>query len=131
MNNIVDRIKKLLRLSKSPNIHEAQLALDRAFEIAAKYQVVWAGFLGSRPASMPIRRDAGGRSLRLEPMKLKKGSFIIDIQVSALMEDGSMANTRPRPWTARRLSGLGTRLSMAPLGEVQSTERTWPWLGTR
>ena len=26
-------------MSKSPNIHEAQLALDRAFEIAAKYQV--------------------------------------------------------------------------------------------
>lgn len=37
--NVVDRIKKLLRLSKSPNIHEAKLALDRAFEIAAKYQV--------------------------------------------------------------------------------------------
>jgi hypothetical protein len=36
---IVDRIKKLLRLSKSPNIHEAQLALDRAFEIAAKHQI--------------------------------------------------------------------------------------------
>lgn len=39
MNHIVDRIKKLLRLSKSPNIHEAQLALDRAFEIAAKNQI--------------------------------------------------------------------------------------------
>ena len=39
MNTVVDRIKKLLRLSQSPNIHEAQLALDRAFEIAAKYQV--------------------------------------------------------------------------------------------
>jgi len=36
---IEDRIKKLLRLSKSPNVHEAQLALDRAFEIAAKYQI--------------------------------------------------------------------------------------------
>jgi len=38
-DTIVDRIKKLLRLSKSPNIHEAQLALDRAFEIASKHQI--------------------------------------------------------------------------------------------
>lgn len=36
---IEEKIKKLLRLSKSPNIHEAQLALERAFEIAAKNQV--------------------------------------------------------------------------------------------
>jgi len=37
--DIVNKIKCLLRLSKSPNPHEAELALTRAFEIAAKYHI--------------------------------------------------------------------------------------------
>jgi len=37
--NIADKIKKLLRLSQSPLRHEAELALSRAFEIAAKYHI--------------------------------------------------------------------------------------------
>jgi hypothetical protein len=37
--NIAEKIKKLLRLSKSPHPGEAELALQRAFEIAAKYQI--------------------------------------------------------------------------------------------
>jgi len=37
--NVVDKIKKLLRLSQSPHRHEAELALSRAFEIAAKHHV--------------------------------------------------------------------------------------------
>jgi hypothetical protein len=36
---IIDRIRKLLRLSESPNPNEAQLALERAFEIAARYDI--------------------------------------------------------------------------------------------
>jgi hypothetical protein len=36
---IVEKIKKLLRLAQSPHPAEAELALRRAFEIAAKYQV--------------------------------------------------------------------------------------------
>jgi hypothetical protein len=36
---IVNKIKALLRLSQSPNPHEAELALTRAFEIAAKYHI--------------------------------------------------------------------------------------------
>lgn len=36
---IEDRIRKLLRLSKSPNQHEAELALAMAIEIAAKHKV--------------------------------------------------------------------------------------------
>jgi hypothetical protein len=39
MINPIDKIKKLLRLSKSPNPHEAELALERAFDIAAKYNI--------------------------------------------------------------------------------------------
>jgi len=36
---ILDRIRKLLRLSKSPNPNEAQLARERAFEVAARYDI--------------------------------------------------------------------------------------------
>lgn len=41
MNNseILDKIKKLLRLGQSPNRHEAELAIQRAFELAARYQI--------------------------------------------------------------------------------------------
>lgn len=35
----IEKIKKLLRLSTSPNPHEAELALERAFDIAAKYNI--------------------------------------------------------------------------------------------
>lgn len=36
---ILDKIKKLLRLGQSPNRHEAELAVQRAFEIAARHQI--------------------------------------------------------------------------------------------
>ena len=36
---IINRIKKLLRLGASPNSHEAELALERAFDLAARYKV--------------------------------------------------------------------------------------------
>ena len=39
IHNPIDKIKKLLRLSKSPNPHEAELAMERAFEIAAQHQI--------------------------------------------------------------------------------------------
>jgi hypothetical protein len=41
MNNyeVLDKIKKLLRLGKSPNPHEAELAVSRAFEMAARHQI--------------------------------------------------------------------------------------------
>lgn len=39
MSDYIDKIKKLLRLSKSSNQHEAELALIRALEIADRYQV--------------------------------------------------------------------------------------------
>lgn len=41
MNNseILDKIKKLLRLGQSPNRHEAELAIQRAFLLAARYQI--------------------------------------------------------------------------------------------
>jgi hypothetical protein len=39
MNDILDKIKKLLRLGKSANQHEAAAALARAFELARKHQV--------------------------------------------------------------------------------------------
>lgn len=38
-STMTERIKKLLRLSKSPNQHEAELALSMAFEIAARHQI--------------------------------------------------------------------------------------------
>jgi uncharacterized protein DUF2786 len=37
--NVVERIKKLLRLAQSSNPHEAELALARAFELAQKHQI--------------------------------------------------------------------------------------------
>jgi Protein of unknown function (DUF2786) len=37
--SIVEKIKKLLRLAQSSNVHEAELALARAFELAQKHQV--------------------------------------------------------------------------------------------
>lgn len=39
MNPTIEKIKKLLRLGKSPNAHEAELALQRAFEIAEKNNI--------------------------------------------------------------------------------------------
>jgi hypothetical protein len=36
---IIDKIKKLLRLGRSPNQHEAELAMQRAFELAEKHRV--------------------------------------------------------------------------------------------
>jgi hypothetical protein len=36
---ILDKIKKLLRLGQSPNRHEAELAVQRAFELAARHQI--------------------------------------------------------------------------------------------
>lgn len=39
MSDIVDTIKKLLRLSKSPHPGEAESALQKAFALAARYQV--------------------------------------------------------------------------------------------
>jgi hypothetical protein len=39
MNDILDRIKKLLRLSRSANQHEAALALSRARQLAAKHRI--------------------------------------------------------------------------------------------
>jgi hypothetical protein len=37
--DIAEKIKKLLRLGKSANRHEAELALERAFRLAQKYRV--------------------------------------------------------------------------------------------
>ncbi len=37
--DIAEKIKKLLRLGKSSNRHEAELALERAFRLAQKYRV--------------------------------------------------------------------------------------------
>lgn len=36
---VVERIKKLLRLAQSSNIHEAELALARAFNLAARHHI--------------------------------------------------------------------------------------------
>ena len=36
---VIERIKKLLRLGRSPNQHEAELAMQRAFELAEKYRI--------------------------------------------------------------------------------------------
>lgn len=36
---VLDKIKKLLRLGQSPNRHEAELAVQRAFELASRYQI--------------------------------------------------------------------------------------------
>lgn len=38
-DSITERIKKLLRLSKSSNRHEAELAMQRAFELAEKHRI--------------------------------------------------------------------------------------------
>lgn len=38
-DSIVEKIRALLRLAKSDNAHEASLAMQRAMEIAAKYQI--------------------------------------------------------------------------------------------
>ena len=37
--SVVDRVKKLLALSKSSNIAEAELALSRANELIQRYQI--------------------------------------------------------------------------------------------
>ena len=39
MQAILDKIKKLLRLSRSANQHEAELALSRAMQLAAKHRI--------------------------------------------------------------------------------------------
>lgn len=39
MNPILEKIQKLLRLGRSSNPHEAELAVQRAYELAAKHQV--------------------------------------------------------------------------------------------
>lgn len=38
-NSIIEKIRALLRLAKSDNAHEAQLAMQRAMEIAAKHSI--------------------------------------------------------------------------------------------
>jgi hypothetical protein len=38
-HEVLEKIKKLLRLGKSPNPHEAELAVQRAFELAARHQI--------------------------------------------------------------------------------------------
>jgi hypothetical protein len=42
-SDIIDRIKKLLRLARSANPHEAQLAMQRAMELAAEHRVTIEG----------------------------------------------------------------------------------------
>jgi hypothetical protein len=39
MNEILEKIKKLLRLAESSNTHEAELAMARAFELAARHSI--------------------------------------------------------------------------------------------
>lgn len=39
MSDHLDKIKKLLRLSQSANAHEAELAMQRAMELALKHGV--------------------------------------------------------------------------------------------
>ncbi len=39
MNSPLDKIKKLLRLSKSANPHEAELAMQRAMNLAARHEI--------------------------------------------------------------------------------------------
>lgn len=39
MNDILEKIKKLLRLSRSANQHEAELAMQRALELAARHRI--------------------------------------------------------------------------------------------
>lgn len=43
MSDVTDKIKKLLRLAQSSNQHEAELALQRAFEMAARHNIDMAG----------------------------------------------------------------------------------------
>lgn len=38
-SEVLEKIKKLLRLGQSPNRHEAELAVQRAFELASRYQI--------------------------------------------------------------------------------------------
>lgn len=63
MNPVVDRIKKLLRLSKSPNPHEAALALERAMEIAAKNRIQIATLDLSEGSEVIEERSPVGRRI--------------------------------------------------------------------
>ena len=70
--NIVERIKKLLRLSRSSNPHEAELALARAFELAHKHQVDVSTL------------DMAEESERIKHESFRVGRFVSFLQVRAI-----------------------------------------------
>ncbi|MBE7497090.1 MAG: DUF2786 domain-containing protein [Verrucomicrobiaceae bacterium] len=63
MSDHLDKIKKLLRLSKSSNAHEAELALARAMELAMKH--------GIDLAELADDAEAGGIVHRWFPLKAR------------------------------------------------------------
>ncbi|TAK51461.1 MAG: DUF2786 domain-containing protein [Bacteroidetes bacterium] len=59
--NIVEKIKKLLALSSSPNQHEAELALSRAYELMEKYNISM-GDLKEKEPFETVRAKDGERA---------------------------------------------------------------------
>ena len=81
----VDKIRKLLRLAKSPNQHEAEVALQKALELAAKHAVDLNGLEESD--GLHHRWIPCGLRVSLEEKKAK-GIARTFFQVSTCMDRG-------------------------------------------
>jgi hypothetical protein len=75
---LLDRIKRLLRLAESPNVHEATVAAARAQELMARHRIEAAALdAGADDDGIVDMRDAPlEASKRLRPWKTQLGSVV-------------------------------------------------------
>lgn len=83
---IVDKIRKLLALSKSDNEHEAKLAMQRANELMAKYQIASVDILLE---DTKVNKVTGER-YTVEGQRMKLIWIICLAQASAKLFDGDV-----------------------------------------
>ncbi len=75
---LLDRIRRLLRLAESPNVHEAAVAAERAQELMARHRIEAAALdRGAADGGIVDMRDAPlEASKRLRPWKTQLGNAI-------------------------------------------------------
>lgn len=115
---LVDKIRKLLALSTSPNQHEAELAASRASDIMTKYQIAMAEVL--------IKDAANGRDpiivrrYIVPNLKLKLHYVETIAQASALLFDASIL-------VGRQLHGTSVTW-VGKKGDVDSAQAMFEYL---
>ncbi len=75
---VLDRVRRLLRLAESPNVHEAALAAARAQELMVRHRIEAATLDGGRDGSgiVDLRDEPLEASKRLRPWKTRLGDVV-------------------------------------------------------